>query len=321
MSVPGHAYNRLAMSMKKMAPGTMGGQSRVANLPGPTASVRVSAPPAPEPLTCPTFLGRTQTTMGFGGPFLLPDQSEIIQWNDSVVRRYAYPVNGSPEIESFSPSGSTSGMALTPDSALWRVNSTGDIIRRNGYTSAASDTTIDTLAESRAQLVYSSHDGNLYAVTFVASSTINIYRITLGGTVTLMQATGITVGTTAGSQAVTPIAVAAGSSVWFTNPTVVGYSITGFNLWRYDIDADTFASVGTPTPTDGAMAVDHQGYAIYSGSNDPTMLYRINEDEESEYLDCPELYAPGGESGLQGGNTIPGDPSVAVMSHYYEYTG
>src|SRR5687767_10557961 len=93
--VPYTIDRRLLDAMRKMSPGTLGGQSRVATpasyiQPATLGNIGVDPIP-PEPENCPTFIGRTDATLGVGGPYPNRTLTEIMWGVSNEIHRYSYP--------------------------------------------------------------------------------------------------------------------------------------------------------------------------------------------------------------------------------------
>jgi len=88
---------RFTRVLQKMTPGTMGGQSRVATMAGPTSSVKISDPPAPPELCGVTLVGdflavSTAHNAQVIGMALDADGTEVLlTFDDNTVVRLAYP--------------------------------------------------------------------------------------------------------------------------------------------------------------------------------------------------------------------------------------
>lgn len=254
-------------------------------------------------MTCPTFVGRTQTTLGVSGPLPNASASEVLWggFGDNTVYRYGYPVDGSPEIEFFGLPALAGGLAPDDDGSLWWISTAGDVYRRAVPTSAGSDSLIAALGGSRWVMLRSNHDGNFYCVRCEAGQPPIVWRVTPAGVATLLLTGSIGWGSSY------PTTTAAGESLWF------GVYDGAMKLWQYHIPTNALTMAATPSGGT-AVASDNAGRCIY---NTGGSLSIIDEALSPVVLDCPDL--AGGS--LQGGFEVPGSPAKAVMSHYIGYTG
>ncbi len=91
MSNPASSYDRIMRSMRKMAPGTMGGQSLVASSPSPKFTL--TPPPRGCTQACPTFLVDTLDLNGNGADGLATwdGGTKITIKDNDQVRTYSFP--------------------------------------------------------------------------------------------------------------------------------------------------------------------------------------------------------------------------------------
>lgn len=300
-------------AFRKMSAGTLGGQSRVATPPAPSIRViaqNTAAPtptPLPEPDPCPSFVGRTSLTLGsFAGPHLTPDGTTLVWAGDgNTVTRHTFP--GLVFIESYDPTGGEflERSAIDDDGSLWWFSDSGNLYRRSNDSSAGVQSLIANVGGAGGMLARSPYDGNFYVSNYALGVPQPIVRVTPAGV-----QTALTSGPTYpfGSQLF--ISVAVGESVWYAGSQ---------GLSRYHIPTDTWDVEVASLPDNRALAATGDGRVVYQ-STAGAMLSTLDDDLTAGSLDCDDLIVGSG-SLLQGGTTVPGDPTRAVMSHYVEYTG
>lgn len=279
-------------------------------------------------MPCPRYVGRTDATLGNRGPYPNASKTELLWavsgFSSSQIYRYAYPVDGSPAIEVFNVGAtySSSPIAPAPDGSLWFVTTSGEVYRRALATGVGSNVLMATIPGgtfTHTGIVWSDHDENFYVLTSDPAQVLGLYRVTPSGVVTDLTAAFPTLSVFASVRA-------AGGSIWIGN-IQPGFAVR--ELVRYSI-TDGATEILDPAMSSVALAATDDGRILFmpggTGSDDHGPLAAAGDDGIIEIITCSALYAPNtasvyGETALQGGATVPGDPTSAVMSHYVDYTG
>lgn len=309
---------RILDAMRKMSPGTMGGQSVVATPPGfkrPSGlgNITVSASVTDY---CTTFIGRTVATLSYGALMMLPSMTSLYQHSpgSDEVYVFSYP-NLATSVTTFNILSGAAGMTMDHNGTIWWITNTGEVYRRDDASSSGTDVLVTTLPGPyfiTARMAYSNHNQNIYAIynaSMGATDDYRVYRITPAGVVTHM----LTVNSPTASRKIPETIVAVGGSIWCGH---LEAGVTSF--YRYDIDSNTLSTFDNPASFMGAhVAADHLGQVVVQSGVDG--LGVLDESGVFIALDCPELGAE--PSGLQCGAVVIGNPTVAIMSYYLGYTG